>query len=49
MTTRSSPAHSQPAPNEYIVSRDRDLLPLGIYVGITIIAPEPFLRIVRGP
>jgi putative PIN family toxin of toxin-antitoxin system len=33
---------------QYIVSRDRDLLSLGLYAGITIIAPEPFLRIVRG-
>jgi putative PIN family toxin of toxin-antitoxin system len=33
---------------EYLVSRDRDLLSLGIYAGITVIAPEPFLRILRG-
>jgi predicted nucleic acid-binding protein len=33
----------------YIVSRDRGLVPLGLYAGITIIALEPFLRIVRGP
>jgi len=32
---------------EYVVSRDRDLLTLGAYAGIAIIAPEPFLRIVR--
>jgi uncharacterized protein len=29
-------------------SRDYDLLSLGPYAGITMIAPEPFLRIVRG-
>jgi predicted nucleic acid-binding protein len=33
---------------EYIVSRDRDLLSLGNYAGIRIIAPEEFLRLVRG-
>ena len=33
---------------EYVVSRDHDLLSLGAYAGITMIAPEPFLRIVRG-
>jgi uncharacterized protein len=33
---------------EYLVSRDRDLLSLVTYGGITIIAPEPFLRIIRG-
>jgi predicted nucleic acid-binding protein len=32
---------------QYLVSRDRDLLSLGGYAGITIIAPEPFLRLVR--
>jgi predicted nucleic acid-binding protein len=34
---------------EYLVSRDRDLLSLGSYAGITIIAPERFLRVLRGP
>jgi predicted nucleic acid-binding protein len=34
---------------EYIESRDRDLLSLGNYAGIAITAPEPFLRVVRGP
>ena len=29
---------------EYIVSRDRDLLSLGTYAGIKIIAPEPYAR-----
>ena len=33
---------------EYVVSRDHDLLSLGAYAGITMIAPEPVLRIVRG-
>jgi putative PIN family toxin of toxin-antitoxin system len=33
---------------EYIISRDRDLLSLGTYDGITIIAPEAFLRVVHG-
>jgi putative PIN family toxin of toxin-antitoxin system len=33
---------------EYLVSRDRDLLSLGAYDGIMIIAPEPFLDIARG-
>lgn len=32
---------------EYIVSRDHDLLSLGSYGGIAIIAPEAFLRLVR--
>jgi len=32
---------------EYLVSRDRDLLSLGTYAGITIIAPEEFLQLVR--
>jgi predicted nucleic acid-binding protein len=36
------------AGTEYVVSRDHDLLSLGAYAGITMIAPEPFLRIVRG-
>jgi putative PIN family toxin of toxin-antitoxin system len=36
------------ASTEYIVSRDHDLLSLGAYAGVTIIAPEPFLRIVLG-
>ena len=29
------------------LSRDHDLLSLGSYAGITIIAPEQFLRLVR--
>ena len=33
---------------EYLVSRDRDLLSLGSYAGITIIAPEEFIHLVRG-
>jgi putative PIN family toxin of toxin-antitoxin system len=33
---------------EYLVSRDHDLLSLGTYAGITIIAPEEFLHLVRG-
>ena len=32
---------------EYLVSRDRDLLSLGTYAEITIIAPEEFLHLVR--
>jgi predicted nucleic acid-binding protein len=36
------------AGTEYVVSRNHDLLSLGPYAGITMIAPEPFLRIVRG-
>jgi putative PIN family toxin of toxin-antitoxin system len=32
---------------EYVVSRDRDLLSLGTYAGIKIIAPKPFLQVVR--
>jgi predicted nucleic acid-binding protein len=32
---------------QYIVSRDRDLPSLGAYRGMTIIAPEQFLSIVR--
>ena len=32
---------------EYLVSRDRDLLSLDSYAGITIIAPEALLHIVR--
>ena len=32
---------------EYIVSRDRDLLSLGSYHAIEIIAPEEFIQIVR--
>lgn len=33
---------------DYLVSRDHDLLSLGSYAGITIIAPEKLLRLVRG-
>jgi uncharacterized protein len=36
------------AGSEYLVSRDRDLLSLGAYGGIAIVAPEAFLRAVRG-
>ncbi len=32
---------------DYLVSRDHDLLSLGTYGGITIIAPEQFLHFVR--
>jgi putative PIN family toxin of toxin-antitoxin system len=32
---------------QYLVSRDRDLLSLGSYAGVTIITPEEFLRLVR--
>ena len=33
---------------EYLVSRDRDLLSLGSYAGISIITPEEFIHLVRG-
>jgi len=32
---------------QYLVSRDHDLLSLKSYAGITIIAPEPFIQLVR--
>ena len=32
----------------YLVSRDQDILALGSYRSIRIIAPEPFLNLVRG-
>lgn len=32
---------------DYLVSRDHDLLSLGAYAGITMIAPEDFLRLLR--
>jgi uncharacterized protein len=32
---------------QYLVSRDRDLLSLASYAGVSIIAPEEFLRLVR--
>jgi predicted nucleic acid-binding protein len=32
---------------DYLVTRDRDLLSLGTYVGVAIIAPEEFLHVVR--
>jgi uncharacterized protein len=32
---------------DYLVSRDHDLLSLGSYQGVKIIAPEEFLRVVR--
>jgi predicted nucleic acid-binding protein len=32
---------------EYLVSRDHDLLSIGGYAGVAIIAPEDFLHVVR--
>jgi uncharacterized protein len=32
---------------QYLVSRDRDLLSLASYAGVSIIAPEEFLHLVR--
>ena len=32
---------------DYLVSRDKDLLSLGSHEGISIIAPEAFLQILR--
>jgi putative PIN family toxin of toxin-antitoxin system len=34
---------------EYLISRDKDLLSLGSYKGISIIAPETFLHVLRDP
>ena len=34
---------------EYIVTRDKDLLSLGAYEGITMITPEEFLQVLRNP
>ena len=33
---------------DYVVSRDEDLLSLGIYEGITMITPEDFIVLLRG-
>ena|SRR5713101_1238125 len=33
---------------EYIVTRDKDLLSLGEYEGVTMITPEEFLHVLRG-
>jgi predicted nucleic acid-binding protein len=33
---------------DYLISRDKDLLSLGAYEGISIINPEAFLRVLRG-
>lgn len=32
---------------DYVVSRDKDLLSLGVYEGIQMIAPEAFMRMLR--
>jgi predicted nucleic acid-binding protein len=33
---------------DYVVSRDEDLLSLGMYEGITMITPEAFMEVLRG-
>lgn len=33
---------------DYIISRDHDLLDLGVYQGIQIVSPEAFMQILRG-